>query len=76
MLKNLTHIVVLGAVAFGSLLATGCASSNSEKPHALTGDNGATSAAEQKERQRYTDDKGRYRADLRLAGVAPLRQVP
>ena len=74
--KNLTRVVVLGAVTLTGLVAAGCTSSRSDKPYALTGDQSTVSAEEQKVRQRYTDDKGRYRHDLRTAGVAPLRYIP
>jgi hypothetical protein len=73
--RKAIRVIALGTLSLGGLFATaGCTSNNADKPYALTGNQ--VTDAERTERLRYTDDKGRYRADLRMAGVAPLRYVP
>ena len=76
MLRKIFVGLLLGLAPVTALFAAGCASNNSDKPYGLTGDGSTTSDAERKERMRWTDDKGRYRSDLRMAGIAPLRYVP
>ena len=77
MLRKLLVIVVVDIAALTVPFLAGCMSSGSDKPYALTGDRNTTvSDAERKDRMRWTDDKGRYRSDLRMAGIAPLRYVP
>ena len=71
MLRPLTTIALLAA-AVPTLFAAGCASNNAKAPYSLTGDTQVT--AEQRhdewaQRQRFTDDKGRYRADLAAANL-------
>jgi hypothetical protein len=67
------QLIALGTLSLGGLFAIGgCTSNTSEKPYALTGNETTVSDTERKERVRYTDDKGRYRADLRTAGYGPL----
>ena len=55
MLKKVFTTVVLGVVASAALLAGGCAADPKLDRNELT------------ERQRYTDDKGHYRPDLRAS---------
>ena len=76
MLRKLFVNVLVGLAPVTVPFVAGCTSSGSEKPYALTGDRTTISDAERKDQMRWTDDKGRYRADLRMAGVAPLRYVP
>jgi hypothetical protein len=77
MLRKLLVTVVVGTAPLTLPFVAGCTSSGSDKPYALTGDRSTTTSdVERKERMRWTDDKGRYRSDLRLAGGAPLRYVP
>ena len=77
MLRKLFVNVLVGIAPLTIPFLAGCTSSGSDKPYALTGDRNTTiSDAERKERMRWTDDKGRYRSDLRMAGIAPLRYVP
>ena len=68
MIRKLFIVAVLGISTSAALVATGCASKGSDQPYALTGDNLRT---ELNERQRWTDDKGRYRADWRYGKNAP-----
>jgi hypothetical protein len=77
MLRKLFLGILFGLSPLTALVAAGCTSNNADKPYALTGET-TTPPGEQeaKERLRWTDDKGRYRADLRLAGRQPLRYVP
>lgn len=77
MLRKLFVNVLVGIAPLTIPFLAGCTSSGSDKPYALTGDRNTTiSDAERKERMRWTDDKGRYRADLRTSGIAPPRYVP
>jgi hypothetical protein len=76
MLRKLFAGVLVGLAPLTVPFIAGCTSSGSDKPYALTGDRSTITDAERTERLRWTDDKGRYRADLRMAGVAPLRYVP
>jgi hypothetical protein len=77
MLRKRLVTVVVGIAPLTVPFLAGCTSTGSNKPYALTGDRSTTvDDAAQKERMRWTDDKGRYRSDLRMAGVAPLRYVP
>jgi Spy/CpxP family protein refolding chaperone len=71
MLRPFTTVALLAA-AVPTLFAAGCASNNAKAPYSLTGDTQVT--AEQRhadwvQRQRFTDDKGRYRADLAAADI-------
>lgn len=58
MLRKTIHLVALGVIGLGSLVATGCASSSDAggKPYGLTS-NATTSASDA---ARYTDSKGKY----------------
>lgn len=70
MLKTTLNLIALAGMALGGLLVAGCASKD-EQPYGLTGQSqSAVTAAEQRERLRYTDQKGRYRPDLRQMGLA------
>lgn len=62
MLKRVSFSIVLASVMAVPLLAAACAR---EGPYPRTGD---TDAAEQRDRARFTDDKGHYRPDWR-AGI-------
>jgi hypothetical protein len=69
------HAIPLATLSLGGLLAmAGCTSISADKPYALTGNQ--VTDAQRTERLSYTDDKGRYRTDLRTAGMPPLRYVP
>jgi hypothetical protein len=76
MLRRTLLALVLGVSPLATLVAAGCSSNRPSEPNALTGSDTTISDAEYRERQRWTDDKGRYRADLRMAGGAPLRNLP
>jgi hypothetical protein len=69
MLKKLFTVTVLGIAATAGLLATGCAATTTtaavaDKPYALT----ANVSQQRQDELRYTDQKGRYRADLQVIG--------
>ena len=61
-------IVTLAA----ALLGAGCAADGSVEPYVIAGDT-LLDEQEREEQRRWTDQKGRYRADLRAQGGAPLR---
>ena len=70
--RKLFAVAVLGVASALALAATGCASG--DKPYGLTGGDGGDRKALQKElaeRQRWTDQKGRYRPEWRH-GNAPV----
>jgi hypothetical protein len=58
MTRTIVKVLVLGTLAVGGLVLTGCQSSSSQ-PHSLTGSD------EMRERQRFTDDRGVYHPDWR-----------
>ena len=58
MTGTIAKVLVLGTLAIGGLVITGCQSSSSQ-PHSLTGSD------EMQERQRFTDDRGVYHPDWR-----------
>ena len=71
MLMKLFTAAVIATGTSAALLSTGCAR-NGDKPYGLTGD--AVRPALQKElaeRQRWTDDKGRYHPEWRDSTWAP-----
>ena len=68
MIRKLLIGAVSGLSMSAALFAGGCASKPSERPYALTGDNVRN---EMNEQRRWTDDKGRYRADWRYGKNAP-----
>ncbi len=80
MLKMIRNIAILALVGSAALVASGCATTFNEpaKPYALTGkdNNIKLTEGERKEQLRWTDDKGHYRADLRMQQTRPLRYVP
>ena len=61
MTGKIVKVLMLGALAVGGLVATGCQSSSSP-PYSLTGQN------ETRERERFTDSRGIYHPDWR-AGI-------
>ena len=75
MLRKFFTVAVLGLSSSAALFAAGCASSSSDKPYGLTGNN-TISEEERTEQRRWTDDKGHYRPDLRMRGGPPLRHIP
>ena len=71
MLRKLFTAAIIVTGTSAALLSTGCAT-NGDKPYGLTGD--ADRPALQKElaeRQRWTDDKGRYHAEWRAGLGTP-----
>ena len=68
MLKKLFTVTVLGIAATTGLFAAGCASNTTaaDKPYALTGN----VSQQPRNDLRFTDSKGRYRADLEMIGRA------
>lgn len=73
MSRRVSLITVLGLVIAAALFATGCASDRTDKRHGLAGSGSTVDEQERKERLRWTDQKGRYRPDLRQQGGPPLR---
>ncbi len=74
MFKTTLRIAALAITVSAPLFAVGCTSNSTDKPYSVTGN--SIDAQESKDRMRWTDDKGRYRQDLRSQGRAPLRDVP
>ena len=74
MFRKSLSVAILGLAVSAPLFVLGCASENGGKPYSVTGTN-TIDDQERKEKLRWTDDKGRYRPDLRNQGGAPLRQV-
>lgn len=75
MLKKLVTVTVLGVVAATSLFASGCTATGNGKPEAVTASYkpnalSADTGAKIDNKLRYTDQKGRYRADLEMMGRA------
>lgn len=68
MLRKTLHVVALAAITFGTLVAAGCASSES-KPYGLTGSTNTVSAAE---RARWTDSRGYYHPEWRNGINTPV----
>jgi hypothetical protein len=65
MTRKLSFLAGVATLALPSLLALGCTSTNkAEAPYSLTGSAQASASSDWSARQRYTDDKGRYRPDL------------
>ncbi len=65
MTRTLRTVVALGTLALPSLVTFGCTSENkAEAPYSLTGNAQASKSDDFAARQRYTDDKGRYRPEL------------
>jgi hypothetical protein len=67
------RLVLIGFAASTPLAAIGCTSSDS-KPYELSSQS-TVSDSESVQRLRWTDDKGHYRADLRMLGGPPLRSA-
>ena len=66
---------LLAVTASTLLFATACSSNNnSTQPYGLTGESSWND--ELRERQRWTDDKGRYRSDWRQAPNAAPAGYP
>ena len=74
MMRRLFAVAVVGTSAGAALFAAGCASGEGDKPYGLTGEGVGDRRALQKElaeRQRWTDDKGRYHPEWRDGVGAP-----
>ena len=70
--RQLITVAILAVTAIPTLFAVGCSSTNANAPYSLTGDSQAQidqRHQEWAERQRFTDDKGRYRPDLAAANL-------
>jgi hypothetical protein len=67
MTRKLITLALLGATTVPALLAAGCASGDANQPYSLTGQSQVqTDQAHQEwlRKQQYTDQKGRYHAEL------------
>ena len=72
MLKRSFTVAVLAVGTSAGLLATGCAGGG-DKPYGLTGDTDRKALqSELAERQRWTEDKGRYHPEWRYGGFKPV----
>jgi hypothetical protein len=64
MIRKFLTVAMLGAISAPALLAVGCASeSQGERPYSLTGTNGDKNVNAPNsfdEKQRYSDQKGRF----------------
>ncbi len=63
-------VAAFAALAVPALVAVGCTTENkAEAPYSLTGNAKASTSNDFAARQRYTDDKGRYRPELAAQNI-------